>query len=68
MASSHEYDKIERILKNIADGFKVDRQLYLLAELENNGSISEEYYQKMIEKIAMTQMPFLKELLEEGES
>ena len=67
MASNHEYAKIERYLKTIVDGFEMDRQLYLLSELLNHGSISHEYYKTAIEKVAITKMPFLKNMIEEDE-
>ena len=49
--------------KELNNSMVIDRQLYLLAELVNCGSIPDEYYKACIEKVAITDMPKLKGLI-----
>ena len=54
---------IAQQLKELNNSMVIDRQLYLLAELVNCGSIPDEYYKACIEKVAITDMPRLKGLI-----
>ena len=49
--------------KELNNSMVIDRQLYLLAELVNCGSIPDEYYKACIEKVAITDMPRLKNII-----
>ena len=61
---NYENDKllIEQ-LEVLNNSMVIDRQLYLLAELVNCGSIPDEYYKACIEKVAITDMPRLKSII-----
>lgn len=50
-------------LKELNNNMVIDRQLYLLDELVNCGSIPDEYYKACIEKVAITDMPRLKSII-----
>ena len=49
--------------KELNNSMVIDRQLYLLAELVNCGSIPDENYKACIEKVAITDMPRLKNII-----